>query len=83
MRVWKNRKAWIDFLHDGTLAASSEILWVPNTGSPVQLGTFDGTNPGLESVNYSGWVDSGVVRVKAVAGTISPHTPGMGLQASK
>jgi hypothetical protein len=70
MKVWRNRIAYIDFLHDGSLSATSEALWVPDVGSPVQIGTFDGTLNKLESFSYDEWDSNGVVQIKIVAGAV-------------
>lgn len=64
--AWLLRTAYVDFLNDSDLAADSEVLWVPDTGSPVQLLAFNGTVKNLQTVGYK-FTGDGVVRVKKIS----------------
>lgn len=59
--AWKNRTAYVDFLHDNTMNATTTVEYYYSGGSTV-LGTFDGTTIGMTSLSFTPVAD-GVIRV--------------------
>lgn len=68
--AWDNRTAYVEFLNDSDLNASSEVVYTPTGGAPVQILAFDGSVKGLRSVGYK-FPSSGVVKV---ARATAPYT---------
>lgn len=64
--AWANRDVWVEFLNMG-LPSDCKITYTPTGGSPVILGTFDGSVQGIQSVSYDQFYFDGDVKVQRVS----------------
>jgi len=65
--VWRDRTAYLDFLHDGSMANPTSVRYYYQ-GANAALGTFDGTQIGMKSYSFTP-VSDGVIQVYHAGGT--------------
>lgn len=65
--VWSDRTAYVEFMNNSTLPSDMKVTYTPTGGSPVILGTFDGSVVGFRSFSYDEFYFDGTVRVMRVS----------------